>query len=320
MNNYRFDFSRNGTVNTVLRDGKKMSLLSELSKPFLYTFYFLAQNPFPSTTFYSQNKCVRCLSKLPIFVLICVSLYVTIYSFTNDQYVTRKNHAREIIHVLLIISSSITNLTIAYQCLFLSQTWTELQQSFCRLETEFQDLLPNVTVQLREFRKHFIMKCAAMLVFYIISILSMIMSHLTDDKFVTSYMVVLALFNDLSAFQTVFCVDLSRSFMIAITQAFRIDYRGEKPDEAKFIRSMKKLHLSIWKTVDKINEYFGLFLLGYIVQQFLMISYDIYWIFLNKFDVGIWLGLGEKLLSLHVLVYLLIFFFFFNHQITPSYS
>lgn len=274
-----------------------MPLLSELSKPFLYTFYFLAQNPFPSTKF-SKNRLTRFLSKLPVFILICVSLYVTIYSFTNDQYVTRKNHAREIIHVLLIISSSVANLTIAYQCIFLSETWTELQESCLRLETEFESLMPNGNVQLTKFRKQFLIKCAVMSLIYIISIFAMIMSRFTDEKFVTSYMVVLAFFNDLGAFLAIFYVDLSKFFLKAITHAFRDYDRGdrlcEKTAEAKFIKSMKKLHLSIWKTVDKINEYFGLFLLGYIVQQFLMISYDIYWIFLNKFNVGIWLGMGEK--------------------------
>lgn len=273
-----------------------MSQLSDLSKPFLYTFYFLAQNPFPSARFNPKNKFLWCLCKLPVLVLICVSLYVTIYSFTNDQYATPKNHAREIIHVLLIISSSITNLTIAYQCLFLSRTWTQIQDSFSRLEAEFQDLLPNEDVRLNKFRQHFVLKCGAMFVFYIISIFAMIMSRITDEKFVSSYMVVLTLLNDMNALQTIFFVDLSKYFMKTITHAFLADRTidtDEKFVEKKFIQSMKKLHLSVWKTVDKINEYFGLFLLGYIIQQFLMISYDIYWIFLNKFNVGIWLGLGK---------------------------
>lgn len=276
-----------------------MSFLSELSEPFLYTFFFLAHNPYPSTAYDSKNKLTKLASKLPVFMLICISLYVTIYSFINDQYVSRENHAREIIHVLLIISSSITNLSIAYQCIFLSRSWTQLQESIYRLETEFQELLPNRNnVQFTKFRKHFIIKCAVTLVVYIISIFAMIMSRITDEKFVTSYMVVLALFNDLSAFQAVFHVDLCKYFLKSITHAFRDDdseRECEKSAEAKFIKSMKKLHLSVWKTVDKVNEYFGIFLLGYIVQQFLMISYDIYWIFLNKFNVGIWLGLGKKI-------------------------
>lgn len=273
-------------------------MLAELSKPFLYTFYFLAQNPFPTTKFGSKNKFLWFLSKLPVLILICISLYVTVYSFANDRYVTLTNHAREIIHVLLIISSTATNLTIAYQCLFLCPTWSDLQESFLRLETEFQDSLPNRNVQYEKFRKHFIIKCLVMLFFYLMSIISMVMSHLTTGKVVTSYMVILNALNDLSAFQTIFYVDLSKYFMKTISQTLRYDDVSrdrltEKPNEAKFIKSIKKLHLSIWKSVDRINEYFGLFLLGFIVQQFLMISYDIYWIFLNKFNVGFWLGLGE---------------------------
>lgn len=276
-----------------------MSLLTELAKPFVYTFYFLAQNPSPSPTFCTKNKLKIFLSKLPVIVLICVTLYVTIYSFKNDQYATPKNHAREIIHVLLIISSSITNLTIAYQCIFLSHTWTQLQESLLRLETEVQELLPNGNIKFKKFRKEFVIKCAVMLFFYVTSIFFMFMSRLTNEKYVTSYMVVLGFFNDLSAFQVIFFVDLSKSFLTAITNSFRdnecIDRSCEKAVDAKFMKSMKKLHLSIWKTVDKTNECFGLFLLGYIVQQFLMISYDIYWIFLNKFNVGIWLGFGEMI-------------------------
>lgn len=280
-----------------------MSPLTELSRPFLYTFYFLAQNPFPSARFNSKNKLLWILSKLPVLVLSCVSLYVTIYSFYNDQYATPKNHAREIIHVLLIISSSITNLTIVFQCLFLSSTWTQMQEAFIGLETEFKELLPSQDVHYTKFRKRFVMKCSTMFIFYIISIFAMIMSLVTDEKFVSSYMVILTLVNDLGALQTIFFVDLSKYFMKTITHAFRADRTidvNEKFAEEKFIKSMRKLHMSIWRTVDNINEYFGLFLLGYIIQQFLMISYDIYWIFLNKFDVGIWLGLGKIVLCLCV--------------------
>ncbi|KAJ6633780.1 putative gustatory receptor 2a [Pseudolycoriella hygida] len=142
----------------------------------------------------------------------------------------------------------------------------------------------------------------------------MVMSKITDEKFVTSYMVVLAFFNDLSAFQTIFYVDLSIVFLKSITRALR-NYDAEKDScekssDVKFIKSMRKLHLCIWKSADKINEYFGLFLLGYIVQQFLVISYDIYWIFLNKFNVGIWLGLDNAF----VLMSDLLSFFFLSNS------
>lgn len=273
--------------------------LSEISKPFLYAFYLLAQNPFPSAKFNSKNNVIRFVSKLPVFILICVSLYVTLYSLRNDPYVSAENKAREIIHVSSIISSLITNLTIAYQCLFLTKTWTEVQDSFCKLETEFQDLLPTVNVKFTKFRKDYLIKCFVILVLYSISILAMIMSRLLDEKFLTSYMVVLAFINDLNAFQVMFYVDLSKLFLKTITQAFgdvdgvdSVKCVNDKFNESKFITSMKKLHLSVRKTVDKVNKYFGLFLLGYIVQRFLMISYDIHWILLNRFNVGIWLSLG----------------------------
>lgn len=273
--------------------------LSKLFAPFILIFYLLAQNPFPTTTFDSKNKLKRFLSKLPVFILICISLYVTLYSLKNDQYVTRKNQAREIIHVLLIISSLITNLVIAYQCIFLTQKWIDLQESFFKVETEFENLLPSVNVKLTKFRKNYLIKCIVMFVLYFISILSMVMSRIMDEKMVTSYMVVLAFINDLNAFQLVFYVDLSNYFLKTMTQAFRNNESddsikcSEKFSEAKFVVSLRRLHLLVWKAVDSINKYFGLFVLGYIVQQFLMISYDIYWIFLNKFNVGIWLSVGK---------------------------
>ncbi|KAG4065684.1 hypothetical protein HA402_012362 [Bradysia odoriphaga] len=188
-----------------------------------------------------------------------------------------------------------------------------IQESFSGLETEFKDLIPGQDVPYTKFRKHFVLKCGAMFFFYIISIFAMIMSRITDEKFVSSYMVVLTLLNDLSALETIFFVDLSKYFLKTITYAFRADRTvdiSEKFAEEKFVKSMKRLHLSVWKTVDKINEYFGLFLLGYIIQQFLMISYDIYWIFLNKFDVGIWLGLDNGF----VLISDMLSFFFLSNS------
>lgn len=274
-------------------------MLSNISKPFVYTFYLLAQNPnpnpIPSAT--SKSNLIKIVSKIPVFLLICVSLYVTLYSLKNDQYVTRNNIAREIIHVLSIISSSIANFVTAFTCMFLYKRWTELQESFNKLEIEFQDLLPSVNVELKKFRKNYLLKCSLIFALYAFSILSRIYLHIEGK--ILSYMFVLAFINELNAFQVIFYVDLSKFFLKTIIQAFR-DVDGgvltkcedEKFIESKFLTSMKKLHWSIWKTVEKINEYFGLFLICYIVQQFLIISYDIYWIIMNRFSVSIWLSLG----------------------------
>lgn len=274
--------------------------LSKISKPFQFIFYILAQNPYPSVSLSSTKNVYKFLLKLPVLLLICISVYVTFYSLKNDQHATSENRAREIIHVLLIISSSVTNLVTAYQCIFLSKTWIELQASLDKLETEFQDALPNIEVKLTKFRNNYLIKCLIVIFLYFFSIFSMFMSR-TNTKVINSYMFILVLINDLNAFQVIFYVDLIKLFLKAMTQALNgavvghlEKHSNEKPIGSKFISTtMKKLHLNVWKTVEKLNKYFGLFLLGYIVQQFLVISFDIYWIFLNKFSVGVWLSMGS---------------------------
>lgn len=277
-----------------------MSLSNTLA-PFLYIFYLLGQSPFPSAASALTNNFKRFLFKLPVFVLICVSLYVTIVTFKKDYYVTCKNRGLDMIHFLLIVSSLITNLIIAYHCIFKDPFWNQLQTSFGRLESEFYDLLPNKNLKLSTFRNFFVIKCFAMVISYIILILAMIMSRLRSESFDASYMVVSAFINDLCALQVVLYVDLLKQFLKTITCAFQ-DINGDNDKakclgeafiDTKFIVSMKKLHSSIYKTVSKVNDYFGMFLLNYIVQQFLVISYYIFWIFLNKFSGGPWSSLGS---------------------------
>lgn len=274
--------------------------LSNILTPFQYAFYVLGQSPFPSATFASTNNFRRFFFKLPVLVLLCVSVYVTILLFRNDYYITCVNRGLDIIHFLLIMSSLITNLVITYQCIFQDQFWTQLQDMLFKLETEFEDLLPNKNVKFTKFRNVFVIKCVTMLISYFILILAMIMSRITNESVHTTYMVVLAFINDLCAFHVVFYVDLIKKFLKTITDAFQ-DISEDHDEikclnavfiDTKFIMSMKKLHSSIHKTVAKVNEFFGLFLLSYIVQQFLVISYYIFWIFLNKFNVGPWSSLG----------------------------
>lgn len=273
-------------------------MLSRLTKPFLYLFYILAQNPFPTADFSSKNKFKKILFTLPVLVLICISVYFTLYSLRNDQYVTEYNKAREIFHVLLIVSSFVGNLTTAYQCIFLRQTWTELLKSFSELETEFQKMLPIAHGELIKFRKMFIIKCVIMFALYVFTVSVRIVLYTIFDKHL-SYMFVLGFFNDLNALQVLFFVDLSKFFLKIISRGFRDNVDSTKCFDEKFIKSKflistKKLYSRIWKTVQQINEYFGVFLLAYIVAQFLNISYDIYWILFNKFTAGIWMSLGLK--------------------------
>ncbi len=273
-------------------------LLSKTLTPFLYAFYLLGQSPVPSVLSISENYFKRFLFKLPVSILICISLYVTVHFLRNDYYVEMVNPALNVIHVLLIISSLITNLIIAYQCLFRGSYWIKLQKSLSELETEFHNLLPNKSVKLAKFRNVFLIKCFAMMASYFMLILAMIMLRLSNEHFNTSYMIVLAFINDLCAFQVVFYVDLIKFFLKTITYTFRDidDGKSVVATDAvvvtKLLTSVKQLHSSMLKAVDRINEHFGFFLLSYIVQQFLQISYYIFWILLNRFGKNPWSSLG----------------------------
>lgn len=272
-------------------------LLSKTLTPFLYTFYLLGNSPFHSATSATKNYFEKFLIKLPILCQISFSLFVTVHFLRNDYVVVCENQGLEII-VLLILSSLITNLVIAYQCLFRFASWIQLQESFGRLETEFLSFLPNQSVNLNKFRNIFLIKCFVMLASYLVLLLAIIMSRLTGSYYHTSYMIVLAFINDLGAFQVVFYVDLSKFFLKTISHSLRDISSGndkcvnETLTETKFLAQAKKLHASIYRTVNKINEYFGPFLLSFIVQQFLVISYYIFWIFLNKFSFSPWSSLG----------------------------
>lgn len=124
------------------------------------------------------------------------------------------------------------------------------------------------------------------------------MSRIQTDYSHTSVMIVLAFINDLSALQLVLYVDLSKFFLKTIWCTFH-NIDGEEARcvrealiESELLASTKKCFMSISKTVDKINDHFGLFLLTYVVQQFLALSYYIFWNLINKFGVGLWTSIG----------------------------
>lgn len=225
-------------------------------------------------------------------------MYGTIHFFSKDFYYAWYNDALVVIHVLLIVSSLLTNFVTTCRSLFRGSVNVQLQQSFTALEKEFQILLPNKNVHLTKFRNVFSMKCFAMLFTYFVLVFAMIMSRIQSAYSHTSLMIVLAFINDLSALQVVLYVDLIKFFLKTISYTFR-NVDGE---EAKCVRealigaellaSTKKCFVSTSKIVDKINKHFGLFLLAYTVQQFLAISYYIFWNLINKLSVGLWPSLG----------------------------
>lgn len=286
-------------------------LLSKTLTPFLYTFYLLGNSPFPTATSATTTYLKKLLFKLPVLCIISFGLVVTAHFLRSDYDVAWENRGLDVIHVLLIMISLITNFVIAYQCLFRFTSWIQLQESFGRLETEFLSFLPNKSVNLNKFRNNFLIKSSIMLTSYLALLLAIIMCVLTGAYYHTSYMIVLAFINDLCAFQVVFYVDLSKFFLKAIAHSLR-DINGghvkcvnETLTETKFLAQTKKLHANIYRTVNKINEYFGPFLLSFIVQQFLVISYYIFWIFLNKFSMSPWSSLG---LQKHFLPFLVVEF------------
>ncbi|XP_037024732.1 uncharacterized protein LOC119066398 [Bradysia coprophila] len=282
--------------------------------PLLYTFYFLGQSPFPSTSTISKSYFKRLLLKLPILIVFCASMYVTIHFFNKEFYFAWGNEGLDVISFLLILSSLMTNLVITCRSLFRGSVCVQLQQSFSALEMEFQKLLPNRNVQFGKFRTVFLMKFFAVLILYFVLVFAMSMSRIKAEYSHTSLVVVLAFINDLCALQVVLYVDLTKFFLKTISHTFlNIDGAEAKCVREAVIRtelllSTKKCYLSISKTVDKINEHFGPFLLAYIVQQFLAVSYDIFWVFVSKLSAGLWPSLDNgsvllcDLLSLFLLL------------------
>ncbi|XP_037024757.1 uncharacterized protein LOC119066400 [Bradysia coprophila] len=273
--------------------------LANAWNPLLYTFYFLGQSPFPSTSIDSKSYFKRLLLKLPALIIICVSVYATVHFFNNDFYIAWEERGLDVIQVLLILSSLITNLVVAYRCLFRGLLCIHLQQSFSALEIEVQSSLPSRTLHLMKFRNVFLMKCVTMVILYAALVFAMVMSRVKKEYSTTSLMIVLAFNIDFCALQVVLYVDLIKFFLKATTDTFRdINSDKAKCDKEAFAKtelltSIRKLYSSIYKIVGKVNEHFGLILLTYIVQQFLVIAYYVFWILLNKFKMGIWTSMDN---------------------------
>lgn len=269
-------------------------LLVNIWRPLFYIFYFLGQSPHPSSKA-STNYFKKLLLKSPTLISICVSLFAAVHFNSNDFHIAWNKRGLDVVHVMLILSSLIVNIVLAYLCLFRSSLCIALQESFSALEIDFQSLLPGRNVHLTRFRNVFLVKCFTMVILYVALVVTMIMSRTRNEHSHTSFMIVLIFNIDLCALQVVLYVDLINVFLMVITDTLSSDKSSR--DRQYFIktdvlRSGKKLYSSIYKIVDKINENFGLLLLTYIVHQFLVISYYIFWLLGNKFKVGFWTSMG----------------------------
>lgn len=94
---------------------------------------------------------------------------------------------------------------------------------------------------------------------------------------------------------------------ISITSALFIKSNGGK---FEFLRSLKGMHINIWKVLAQINQYFGWSLTFIVMESFVYITYQLYSIFLafeGEFDELGLLGTFpfSILLKVHVFVYTL---------------
>lgn len=64
-------------------------------------------------------------------------------------------------------------------------------------------------------------------------------------------------------------------------QAQNLSMRLSATDKVEFLKSIKSMHMELWKLIFNINKFFGWNLLFLMINSFIYISYQLYWIFLS---------------------------------------
>ncbi len=153
-----------------------------------------------------------------------------------------------------------------------------------------------------KIKLHFILKALYIFCLFIVSqglvFVEVLISASTPQigsSFLTS---LLRLISPLAALHVILFGDIVTIFILELNEQIRnLITFSHSSVKIEFLRSVKLMHMDLWKLVTQINIFFGWNLLFLIINSFIYITYQLYWIFLAlelKWNVLALIGMSNR--------------------------
>lgn len=246
---------------------------------------------------------LRCCSYIPVILLGVLNVTMTLSALIfQPRSKGRFSESNNTVGHIFIACSFITISTILIQHLRKSDLIREIRKEVSLLEQNTEEKL-KADICFRRVRNLFLIKIVFVIGSYIQAILMSLMGTMIMHKFsICPFSYGLSVITDISCLYAVFCIDLVHKILVEINSVLKLYDRQIRDSHKVYderdilseqlpptaivekIEVLKQVYLSAWILTHKINDYFGWFFISYLIQQFIDLAADLFWLFLINHD------------------------------------
>lgn len=289
-------------INAETSDSGNLSFIGKYSGKFKKSDYKTFSKP--------SNKIADILCRvcqyIPLLLLIVLNVSITlaalVYTPRSKGKFSESNYT--VAH-LFVANSFVTVCTIIVQHFSRGDVVRYIRREIRFVEKEAREKL-QVSICFRKVRNIFYLKIALMLGTYAQAIGMFFLGSLVLKKFtICPLAYALSVITDTSCLYAIFCIDFVHKTLTEINVILKKYDRklrdrsvsGQKapiepaePAEVvsarivEKIEVLKQMYLSAWILTQQINRTFGWFFVAYLIQQFIDLAADLFWLFLINHD------------------------------------
>lgn len=230
----------------------------------------------------AETTLKRFLHILPVILSSFFSLCITTFLLVFPHFSSYSS-----IHTIINFASQISLVLIIF---------TANIQSFCYKST-YQNIIDHIRrIENRgkekfwvkfpvNFKNNYIIKVVFIFVMFFLSqglvfvevLLAPVSSHLFSSVLTS----LLRLIYPLAALHVILFSDIVTMFILELNEQIRNSITFSHPSsKIEILKNIKLMHMDLWKLVTQINIFFGWNLLFLIINSFIYITYQLYWMFL----------------------------------------
>lgn len=207
---------------------------------------------------------------------ICVSAFLFIFPHfeSHSSIHTIINFASQISFLLIIITANC-------QCYFYKSVYDNLYYQIRQIEKRCRDKFWMKFPMNVKF--HYGIKVVLVFVLFFVSQALVFVEVLLTQSHVWSsfFTSLLRLIYPMAVLHVILFSDIVTMFIIELNAQIRNSpVVFNSSSKIEFLKNIKLIHMDLWKLVAQINIFFGWSLLFLIINSFIYITYQLYWIFL----------------------------------------
>lgn len=258
-------------------------MFTKFISPYFHIFYFCGQSPFNPIENTSQIMRVTVAVSTAIITAIFVLAIFSQYCLAPFYGVTDICLA-----CLFIVSELVTILSVYYQNRLyghnLQVLWKKLEDTEKLFQRAFTKAQYSITFQ-RLYVPKFVINIILIVVHCFVKY--MVLSPYTHVM-VQSSILLLQAFSMLVNLHMLFYITIFQNFLATLTTCIEDGYRSGMSDLLytnynaliDFLIRCKVIHFKLWDAIQICNEHFGWTLAAICIQNFMDVTYALYWMFL----------------------------------------